>query len=66
VALARAVVLEPELLLLDDFTDDLSRGDAGAMADAAQSSLPNTARVPHSSRPAGSLPSPRAIRGQPS
>ncbi|HET6438926.1 MAG TPA: ATP-binding cassette domain-containing protein [Anaeromyxobacter sp.] len=34
VALARALVLEPELLLLDDFTDDLSRSDGGAMADA--------------------------------
>lgn len=36
VALARAVVLEPELLLLDDFTDDLSRAEAAAVADAVR------------------------------
>jgi ABC-type transporter Mla maintaining outer membrane lipid asymmetry ATPase subunit MlaF len=36
VALARAVALEPELLLLDDFTDDLARADAVAVADAVR------------------------------
>jgi ABC-type transporter Mla maintaining outer membrane lipid asymmetry ATPase subunit MlaF len=36
VALARAVVLEPELLLLDDFTDDLSRVEGAAVASAVR------------------------------
>ena len=36
VALARAVVLSPELLLLEGFTDDLSRPDAAALCAAVR------------------------------